>query len=156
MEIPKSLIKLAKEIREKRGEKIIAEIVANVERKRIERKKTEDRIKAGIKYARKIFKWVKKFERSDDGLKIIHTGVKHRYREGIFFFDAKVPGFDWRGLGVSEKGLWWTYNGCGAREQYVKTSKELASQVESEILKVACETLEDGRVWKCIAERISD
>ncbi len=157
MKIPKHLMKLADEIEAAKRREAREATIEEWIRKANQRLKISERLKNGLEYAEKIFDWVRKLRNTPEGKRLIKLGIKNSYRDGIYFFDTHVSGFGWRGLGVSKKGrIWWIQTGCGCREQYVKNPEELASQIESEILKLACETLKGGRVWKCIAERMSD
>ena len=154
MNIPKSLIELAEQIQKKKEESVIADAAARLLAKAKRNAEITNRRERGLKYAQKIFDWTREFRRMPEGKKLIEIGVKYDHREGIYFFTEKAPGRGSRALGVSKKGLWWIQFGCLARENYVETPEELAEQIDSEILKLACETLDDGRVWKCIEEHI--
>ena len=153
---PLSLVELANQVDKKR--RLEAAEIKNqslIEERRRAREKAE-RIKNGLKYAKKIFQWAEEFAGTSEGRRLIEIGMKYNYREGIYFFDEKIPGEAWRGLGISKKGLWWIYNGCCARERYVETPEELASEIEPVILQKAVETLETGQVWECIKTRMSE
>ena len=154
MNIPKGLVELAEQVQKKKEETALADVAACLlaEAKRIV--EMANRRKRGLKYAQKIFDWAREFRRMTEGKKIIEIGVKYDHRKGIYFFTEKAPGRGSRALGVSKKGLWWIQFGCMAMENYVETPEELALQIDSEILKLACETLDDGRVWKCIEEHM--
>lgn len=154
MKIPKNLVKLAEQVQKKKEETAIADATARQLEKAKRNAEIASRQKRGLKYARKIFKWVKEFSNMPEGIKLIRTGMKYNFREGIFIFTEKVSGRGSRALGISEEGLWWMAFGCGARENYVGIPEDLAEEVEPEILELACETLDDGRVWKCIEEQM--
>lgn len=154
MKIPKKLVNLVDKVRKKRNEAEAQRAADLLEQDKKRKKELRRRIKNGLKYAEKIFEWVNKFSESKEGKKLIDAGSRYNHQQGIFIFTEKVLGRGSRALGVSEEGLYWIAFGCGARENYMETPEELASQIDPEILKLACETLEDGRVWKCIEEQI--
>lgn len=154
MEIPKSLVILADQVQKKKEEITIADAAARSLAKAKRNAEIANRQKRGLKYAEKIFDWVREFCHMPEGKKLIEIGVKYDHREGIYFFTEKASGRGSRALGVSKKGLWWMQFGCMARENYVETPEELASQIDSEILKLAYKTLNDGRVWECIEEHM--
>lgn len=154
MKIPKNLMELAEQVEKRKEETALANDMAYLSAEARRNAEITNRQKRGLIYAEKVFDWAREFRRMPEGKKLIEIGVKYNHREGIYFFTEKAPGRGSRALGVSKKGLWWMQFGCMAREHYVKTAEDLASEVDPEILKLACETLEDGRVWKCIEEHM--
>ena len=154
MKIPKGLVELVEQVLKKQRETNIAEAAARLLAETKRNAEMANRRKRGLKYAKKIFKWINEFFESKEGKSLIGAGSKYNYPKGIFVFTEKILGRGSRALGVSKEGLYWMAFGCGARENYVETPKELASQIDPEILELVCETLDDGRVWKCIEEHI--
>ncbi|MBI4120161.1 MAG: hypothetical protein HY454_01715 [Parcubacteria group bacterium] len=112
----------------------------------------EKRIKKGLKYAEYIFSWSEAFRESETGQLLMKIG--HMPVDGVYIFDGHVPQKSWRGIGIGKKGIWWMRNGCGATEHYVQTPRDLAKQIDPEILELAHEWIEEGKVWTCIRERM--
>lgn len=152
MEIPEDLEKLANDLYAKR----LAEERKDQEKERARRAAEEaarkKRIEEGLSYAQFILEWVKEFKDSAVG-KLIIKICEWTYLRGIMFFDDKVKGKPFRGLGVSAKGLWWMSTGCGSHPRIVQFAEELAAEIDPEILQAACESIKSGKVWECIKNR---
>ena len=125
-----------------------------VKRKRNEAKRkidAKERQKKGFRYAKKLLRWAHEFIQSDDVKKLLSVS-----RRSLFIFDEDLPGVFWQAIGVSEGGLWWMRNGCGARPEFCNTPEELADEVDYRILKEACAWIDSGKVWECIERRTKE
>ena len=154
-QVPDDIKKLSKELHEAKIKKDKEDLRRKYEENLARKKSIRSRVKAGLPYAKKIFEWTSQFRKSDVGQKMLRVGDSY-IENGIFFYDAKLEGMHWRGLGVSSSGIWWHHSGCGARPMPVRTPKELAETVESEILKASCNEIETGTVWETIRRRMKD
>lgn len=152
--IPEYLIKLSRDLSESFRQEQEEFERQQKEKEEKEKKILEHRRKHGLKFAKTIFDWAKELRKDESIKKLIEIG--HSYTNGIFFFDGKVNGCTWVGLGIYEDGLWWIKSGCGCVEQYMATPEELAEQVDVQILKEACNWIWDERVWQCINGRFED
>lgn len=153
--VPDDIGKLVSDLHEK---KVIKDL-ENLKKKREESQNRLNSIrkrgKAGLPYAKKIFAWTLQFRKSDIGQKLISMGDSY-IEKGVFFFDTHLDGVPWCGLGVSSWGVWRHVSGCGARPVPVKTPQELAESVDSEILKAACDEIENEVVWETIRRRMKN
>lgn len=125
-----------------------------IKRKRYEKKEkieARDRQKKGFRYAKKLLRWVHAFIESEDGRKLLKASRYH-----LYIFDEDLPGVAWKAIGVSEGGLWWMRNGCGAKPEFCNTPEDLADEVDSKILKEACAWTDSGKVWECIERRTKE
>lgn len=121
-----------------------------------EKKRLEDaRLKMGLMYAKKVFTWAKNFKNSEIGKELMLASHVPTIYRNIFFFDGKVEGLDWRGLLVSPKGLFLSYGGRYSpfTQKHIKSPSDLAKSVDAEVLKIACEWIDNGTVWECIERR---
>lgn len=154
---PKNIHDLAQKFQDLRLEN--KRIKRQKERKREKEKKHLEavRLKAGLVYAEKIFNWAKIFRNSRIGKELMLTSHIPTAYSNIFFFDGEIEGFDWRGLLISPKGLFLNYGGRYSvfTQKHIKSSSDLAKSVDTEILKTACEWIDDGRVWECIERRFN-
>lgn len=112
-----------------------------------------ERIALGAPYAEKIFKWTKAFRESDIGKKLMEISHIPTAYKFVFFFTGKAEGKEWTGIGVScQKGVLWGHERRYELHHYEDTPEELAGNIDPDILKLACEWIDDGRVWKRIEE----
>lgn len=155
IEIPERISKLISGLVEQELNKE-REYLAREKAKKLKRQSIErENIKNGLVYAKKIWAWAGIFRNTDIGRKLIkvsHTSAAYNW---VCFFDGHIEGRPWRGLGISvKKGVCWMRSGCGATPQALESPKDLARVIDTEILKLACEWIDNGKVWECIEERL--
>lgn len=154
IDFPENIIELAERLFGERARK---------ENERLEKRKGEklreeriiaERMVLGMPYAEKVFKWAQAFRESEIGKKLMeisHIPIAYRF---VLFFADRIEGKEWTGLGVSlQRGVFWTHGRKYEFHHYIETSGELAGSVDADVLKLACECIDNGRVWKCIEER---
>lgn len=136
IEFPKEIRELAQKFRQQR------------QARRLEKQKNDEeqehvrvaRLKTGLKYATKVFLWAKDLKESDIGQEL----------RNFIFFDGRIVGVPWVGLGINPKGLFLTRGGRFAIDQPILTRGLLAEAVETVTLQMAGEWIDNGEVWKCI------
>ena len=122
-------------------------IVVAQERQRRE----EENLQNGLKYARKIWRWVQNMQQSDLGKKMMRLShVPTAYRL-VYFWDGYETGTtNWISLAFSEDGL---IRPLGTRMfTYTKfnSADELAKDIPTDILKEVCQAIDCGSVWQRI------
>lgn len=152
IEFPENISRLAETlIEEKLREE--REFTDKIKAAKIKQEKIEkENIKSGIFYAKKIWSWARKFVRADIGRKLIkvsHTPTAYKW---VCFFDGHIEGLSWRGLGITDEGVCWMRSGCGATPQLFNSLRDLA-KMDTKILRLACEWIDNGKVWECIERR---
>lgn len=155
--IPEAFQRFADEFCQEREQDITDAFQQEMARKEKAHLAEERRLREGIQFAEKIFEWANRFRSSEIFLQLLNVGGHTPYFvvRGLYFFDGNIAGVPWRGLGVSEAGIWWNIGGCGgSTPRYVKDPENLARQVDPLILEEACRWIEDGRVWECIQRRL--
>lgn len=125
------------------------EAKVKVERTKDEERLAAERLKKGLRYARKIFVWAKAFIQSEDGQQLMRVSHLPRASECIFFFEDE--GGSYIRLGVTFRGLFWdNWMTCLPIFHSMSSPEGLASSVDTKILKCAYEQIESGKVWECI------
>ncbi len=121
------------------------------ERKRVRAR----RLQSGLPYAKQIFCWAKAFRSSEIGQELMGKSHIPTAYKSILFYDGHVEGVEWFGLGISDKGLFLDRGGrwSVAIRETIKSAFDLAVAVDTEVLKAACEWIENGKVWECIERR---
>ena len=143
VKIPKFVIDAAKSAEKRAVQKVGKEKKDRKDLDRKTKKILKNRVRHGIIYAKRIFFWAEEVLREDVGMaKLIRTGYQTKHVPGIYFFFSNRTG-----LGLSEKGVWYKHFGCFAGEHFVSDAKELAKNVDTEVLKEAWESIENGMVW---------
>lgn len=155
LKVPKEIRELAQEFRQQRVEKERTEKLEKQKRETEQKRVRAARLKAGLKYATKVFLWAKALRESDLGEELMKKSHPPTVYSSIIFFDAhfipkEVP---WVGLGISPNGLFLTSGGRFYSQKQVSSPKELAESVDTIILKSASVWIDDGRVWECIKRR---
>lgn len=156
MRIPRSLISKVTNLQKVALQKMQEEIDKEEARKKIEQQEKEELVRRGLPCAEKIFAWALEFQKNKAGQKLIEVGNIYGTMDGVCFFDGHVEGEAWRALGIGSRGLYWHPAGCGAHEYYVSTPRQLAEEVDPEILELACSWIQ-GKAKKaldCINRRL--
>ncbi len=152
MDIPDDIQRLAKEAQTKKRAQEIKEREEKRARQAAEEERRKKYLAEGIAHAKFIFDWAKEFAADPVGQSIIKI-CSWGFLNGVMFFDDKLDGHAFRGLGVSKDGVWWMRTGCGAHPVWVKSPTALAEEIEPEILAAAVESIKSGRVWRVIKNR---
>lgn len=144
LDIPKEIRELAQEFRRQR--------VAKRQRKREDDANKKcvraGRLKAGLKYATKVFLWAEALKESDIGQELMKKS-----HIPFIFFDGNIVGVPWVGLGISPEGLFLTRGGRFSHHQQILTRGLLAEAVRTVTLEAASEWIDNGEVWNCIKRR---
>ena len=111
------------------------------------------RLKAGLKYATKVFLWAKALKESSPGQELMRKSHPPTAYSVIFFFDGHIIGVRWVGLGISPAGLFLTRGGRFFSHHMISSPKNLAESVETVTLEMAAECIDSGEVWDCIKRR---
>ncbi len=152
MKIPEDLSKFVKDLHDKQEKREWKREEAKKAREETDKERKGEWLKRGLTDAEFIFKWAKELASSETGRSLIKLGSK-TFLGGFMFFDDKLDGLYFRGLGVSEDCLWWMRSGCGARPERVGTPRQMAQEVEPAILAAAVADIRSGKVWKTIKNR---
>lgn len=123
-----------------------------IEREKQERQTRDKRLKDGLVYAKKIYRWAELFRTSAVGQELMKVSHIPTAYQNIFFFDGHIEGVDWVGLVLSPKGLSLDSGGRWSTltRKEIKSALDLAASVDTRILELACEWIDDGQVWECI------
>lgn len=156
LSIPDAFLRFAEVYCQKKTREIQELIQKGDAREKKIRLRKEEWLGNGIPFAERIFLWANRFRSSEVFVRLLHIGGHAPYFsvQGLYFFDGRIEGLSWCGLGVTEQGIWWKRDGCGTTENLVATPQDLARQVEPPILEEACKWIDDGRVWECIQNRL--
>lgn len=155
LNFPADISNLADKFREDRLEKKGVKEQKKVEREKREKQLREERLKDGLKYAKRIYQWAQLFRTSVVGQELMKVGHIPTAYKNIFFFDGHVEGVGWVGLVVSPKGLLLDSGGRWAvlSRKEIKSASDLATSVDTRILELACEWIDNEKVWECIKRR---
>lgn len=149
LQIPKEIRELARESRKQRVIKEQADILEKQTRDTEQKRVRAARLKTGLKYATKIFLWAQEFRESNEGKELIKASPG----SDLYFFNGQILGIEKVSLGISIPGLFWRNSGMGYSNQWVHSPENLAESVETKILKMASEWIDNGEVWECIKRR---
>lgn len=152
---PENIRELAQKFRSQRIEKQRIENQKRWEQEKKKKRLHALRLKTGLVYAKQVFDWAESFRDSDLGKELMRASHIPTAYENIFFFDGHVEGVDWVGLVVSPKGFFLNRGGrySTLTQQAIKSSSDLARSVDTKVLKMACEWIDNGKVWECIERR---
>lgn len=155
LNFPTDISNLADKFCEDRLEKEKIKKQEKVEREKQEKQLREKRLKDGLKYSKKVYQWTKLFRKSVVGQELMKVSHIPTAYQNIFFFDGHIEGVDWVGLVVSPKGI---SLDSGRRwsplsRKEIKSALDLAASVDTRILELACEWIDNGKVWECIKRR---
>lgn len=154
IDFPENIRELAKKLFAEETRKENEQFQKRMEEESKKAAAVAERMVLGASYAEKIFKWAKAFQESDIGKKLMRISHIPTAYKFVFFFTGKAEGKEWTGIGVScQKGVLWTHGRKYELHHYEDTPEELTGSIDPDILKLACEWIDDGRVWKCIEER---
>jgi len=155
LNFPQTILELANKFAKER----IAKERAEKERKETgeaKRKRVRaERLQSGLEYATKVFLWAEALRTSGPGAELMRKAHIPTAYSTIIFFDGHIKGVEWVGLGISPNGMFWTRGGrfsVIARKQ-IASPGNLAVSVETAILKMASEWIDNGQVWECILRR---
>ncbi len=152
MKVPKGLTRLVEEAYAKKQAEQERENRAYEDRRKAEKEERKRRLSAGLSDAKFIFQWTNHFCFNEVGSKILKLASQSFYR-GVMFFDEKLPGQSFRGLGVSLHRVWWIRSGCGASPERVYSPEQLATEIDPVILAAAVARIKSGKVWETIKDR---
>lgn len=155
LSFPDDITELADKFRKNRLDEERVRKQKKLEREKQEKQTRDKRLKEGLEYAKKIYRWAELFRTSAVGqelMKVSHIPTAYR---NIFFFDGRVEGVDWVGLVVSPKGISLDSGGRWAAlaRKEMKSASDLAASADTRILELACEWIDNGKVWECIKRR---
>lgn len=112
-----------------------------------------ERLKNGLRYAKKVFEWAEDFKKSRVGQELMEISHLPSATKNVFFFDGNIAGVNWLGLAITPKGLLLVTGGRCRTEKHVESAPDLAASVDTKILQAACKWIKNGRVWECIKDR---
>ncbi len=154
--VPDFIAQLADTLYERQKKKKEAEVLRRKREEEKEERRLRKRLKDGLQYAEKIFVWAEAFRKSAPAQKLFEVGdgLLH-HGTNVIFFDGHLKKTEWIGLGVTEKDMYWIGSWYMASERSVESPEELAEDVETKILELACEWIDNGDVWRCIKRRLT-
>lgn len=151
LNIPKEIHQLAERFCRERLRKEKSEKLIKQKREAKQKNIRIIRLKNGLKYATKIYLWAQELRESSAGQEL----MKASPGSDLFFFNGHVTGTEKVSLGISIPGLFWKYSGLRCPNQRVYSPENLAESVETAILKMASEWIDNGEVWHCIKHRFN-
>lgn len=153
LEIPKEIRMLAEGFRRQRAIKERAAIQRKQKMDAGKKRVQAGRLKRGWEVATKIFLWATALRESDVGQELI----KKTYSLSLIFFDDDIVGMPKENLvrlAISPNGMFLVYTNHRQSQQYVPSSKYLAEEVYTTLLKAAGDSIDNGAVWDCIKRRL--
>ena len=155
LNVPQTILELANKFAKER----IAKERAEKERKETEEAKRKrvraERLQSGLEYATKVFLWAEALRTSGPGAELMRKAHIPTTYSTIIFFDGHIKGVEWVGLGISPNGMFWTRGGRFSviARKPIASPEDLAMSVETKIVKMASEWIDNGQVWECILRR---